>query len=32
MVKEDVDASNKKIIVPNQGDHRLCMSALFWLC
>ena len=22
-----VDASNKKIIVPNLGDHRICMSA-----
>ena len=22
-----IDASNKKIIVPNLGDHRICMSA-----
>ena len=22
-----IDASNKKIIVPNLGDHRICMSS-----
>jgi hypothetical protein len=28
MVK-DIDASNKKINVPNLGDHRICMSLYF---
>ena len=25
--KEKLDASNKKIIIPNLGDHRICMSS-----
>ena len=25
--KEKLDASNKKIFIPNLGDHRICMSS-----
>jgi 5-enolpyruvylshikimate-3-phosphate synthase len=27
-----IDATNKKIYVPNLGDHRICMSAFILAC